>query len=115
MNIYNRIKKSYLKLPSEEIELNFYRDLEEQNDILKVKQSGWELKNVKNQTDDICKAAVQQNGLAIQWVAAKTTQTHKFTHFRPPKVPQTAPPNDSNWGRGQGTPVYPIFIKNIFT
>ena len=30
------------------------------------------------------------------WVAAKTTQTHKFTHFRPPKVPQTAPPNDSN-------------------
>jgi tetratricopeptide (TPR) repeat protein len=31
-----------------------------------------------------------------EWVAAKTTQTHKFTHFRPPKVPQTAPPNDSN-------------------
>ena len=99
MNIYKRKfenltseeieYKKYLKLPSEEIEYEFkddvvlmdvelLLDLEEQENILKVKENWRNLQFVKNQTEEICKIAVQQNADALQYVINQTDDICKL-------------------------------------
>ena len=40
----------------------------------KVKNSGWNLMNVRKQTPEICMAAVQQNGVALIFVMNQTPE-----------------------------------------
>ena len=45
-----------------------------QKDLERVKQSWFELSYVKNQTPEVCMAAVQQDGRALRYVKEQTPE-----------------------------------------
>lgn len=47
---------------------------ENMTELEKVKQNGLNLKYVKEQTPEICLAAVQENGLALEYVKEQTPE-----------------------------------------
>ena len=47
---------------------------QERKDLEMVKQNGFDLKYVKNQTETVCLEAVKQNGYALQYVKNQTEE-----------------------------------------
>ena len=66
-------------------------------------------------------AACLKSSACIGW-PPKLPKRINLPLFVPQSSPKRPPPQTTQlgvpgkiWGRGQGTPVYPIFIKNLFT
>jgi len=62
------------------ISLDLKENEEQTEEICKlaVQQDGYTLEYVKEQTEEICKLAVQQNGLALQYVKEQTEEINKI-------------------------------------
>ena len=60
--------------------INLLIEEEQTEEICKfaVKQNGWSLQHVKNQTEELCKLAVQQDGCALQYVKNQTEEICKL-------------------------------------
>ena len=78
--VENRYEKILYLIKIDGLFLNLLRKEEQTDDICKlaVKQNGLALDYVKNQTEDICKLAVQQIGGALRYVKEQTEELCKL-------------------------------------